>query len=127
MDNLDKLCAQYGEWFAREVSEGWDVKKAETLITKALSVLQEQGLYAFGLFCRSRSGGEKEKAEKIVELTKEMLNKLSLIEDGDLLEVIRKDGGLASDIDKLIFAVQMLEKALIYARYHAKAMGSGRT
>lgn len=122
MENLDRLCAEYGYKFADET------KKAETLITKALGVLQEQGLYAFVLFCDSRGGAEKQGADKIKGITAELLkDKLSLIGSEDLLKEIRRENGLASKLDDLMLAVQVLEKFLIYARYHAKAMSNNST
>jgi hypothetical protein len=150
MENLDRLCAEYGYKFAEEIkgaffkkdakeadskkrdteeadaekkdAEKAAVKKAESLITKALGVLQEQGLYAFVLFCESRGSTEKEGAEEMKKITKELLkDKLSLISNDDLLNEIRKDNGLASRLDDLLLAIQVLEKSLIYARYHAKA------
>lgn len=123
--NLDQLSAEYGNKFAKEVTEALNnkPKAAESLLTKALGVLQEQGLYAFVLFCESRGSQEKEGAKKIEDLTRELLkDKLKLIGDGDLLEEIRKDEGLATRLDDLMLAIQVLEKALIYARYHAKAL-----
>ena len=75
--NLDQLCAEYGYKFAEEVSraDDFNAKKAEVLITKALGVLQEQGLYAFVLFCESRTSAEKSGAEKIEASAKELLRK----------------------------------------------------
>lgn len=125
MENLDQLFAEYGYNFAEQVSQALNnkPKAAEILLTKALGVLQEQGLYAFVLFCESRGSAEKSGAEKIKKLTKELLNKLQLISHGDLLEEIRRDNnGLASKLDNLMLAIQVLEKSLIYARFHAKAM-----
>jgi len=120
--NLDQICAEYGYRFAKEVSKARDsdAKKAEALITRALGVLQEQGLYAFVLFCESRSDREKAGAEKIRDLSKELLKELKLINDGDLIEELRKD--LLTRLDDLMLGIQVLEKALIYARFHAKAM-----
>lgn len=125
MDNLDRLCAEYGYKFADEVSKALG-KKAEALITKALGVLQEQGLYAFALFCESRGDAEKPGAKKLKEMTKELLkeDKLNLIGNGELLKEIRKKDGLASRLDDLMLAIQVLERFLIYARYHAKALSN---
>jgi len=122
--NLEQFCAEYGYKFAEEVSRayGFNSKKAEVLITKALGVLQEQGLYAFVLFCESRPSGERIGAEEIKELTQELLKKLQLVNDGDLLDELRKDDGLLTRLDDLMLAIQVLEKSLIYARFHAKAM-----
>ncbi|MEA2006293.1 MAG: hypothetical protein U9O50_08580, partial [Acidobacteriota bacterium] len=97
MENLDRLCAEYGYKFADEIKKAYkfDAKKAESLVTKALGVLQEQGLYAFGLFCESRGRTEKPGADKLKEITLELLKNLSLINNNDLLEEIRKENGLA--------------------------------
>jgi len=122
--NLDQLCAEYGCRFAEDVSkaEDFDAKKAEILITKSLGVLQEQGLYAFVLFCKSRPSGERTGAKEIEALAKELLKKLNLINDGDFLAELRKDGGLLTRLDDLMLAIQVLEKSLIYARFHTKAL-----
>jgi len=56
-------------------------------------------------------------------LTEEILkDRLQFLGEGDLLKEISKDGGLASDLEKLILAAQVLQQTLTYARYHAKAM-----
>jgi hypothetical protein len=122
MENLDKLCAEYGNKFSQAVGEAFkeDAKKAEKLLIDALGVLQEQGLYAFVLYCESRGDKEKKGAEKLKEISKEFLKNRGLVGDGELLEKIREE--LASKPEDLIFAVQVLAKSLIYARYHAKAM-----
>ncbi len=106
----------------KKVQAPSDAKKAEVLITKALGVLQEQGLYAFALFCESRPSGEKAGAKEIRTLSKELLKKLDLINDSDFLDELRKDDGLLTKLDDLMLAIQVLEKTLIYARFHAKAM-----
>ena len=122
MENLDKLCAEYGYKIAEEVSTALNSPKtAVMLITKALGVLQEQGLYAFGLFCKSRGDAEKAGAERIESLAKELLKDKQLIGNGDFLQEIRKDGGLATRLSDLMLAIKLLEKALVYARFHAKA------
>jgi len=129
MENLDKLCAEYGYKFADEIKKALnsDAKKAESLITKTLGVLQKQGLYAFALFCKSRGSNEEKGAEKMKEITTELLkDKLGLISNDDLLEEIRKENGLASRLDDLLLAIQVLEKSLIYARYHAKAFANSQ-
>jgi hypothetical protein len=129
MENLDRLCAEYGYRFAEEIKKAFnsEAKKAESLITKVLGVLREQGLYAFALFCESRGSSEKEGAGKMKDITIELLkDKLSLISDANLLEEIRKKDGLASRLDDLLVAIQVLEKSLIYARYHTKAFANSQ-
>lgn len=124
MENLDNICMEYGYKFAIETTEafGSDAKKAEKLIIKSLGVLQEQGLYAFVLFCESRGSAEKPGADKIQEITKELFkNEPISINNDNLLEAIRGENGLASRLEDLLLAIQILEKSLVYARYHAKA------
>ncbi len=129
MKNLDQICAEYGNKFAEQISQALGKPKAaETLITKALGVLQEQGIYAFALFCKSRGSAEKPGAEKLNDLAKELLkDKLQLIGNGDFLEEIRKENGLTARLDDLMLAIQVLEKSLIYARFHAKAMAESQS
>jgi len=122
--SLDQLCAKYGQEIAEKVSQAdkFDAKKAEVLITKALSVLQDQGLYSFVLFCESRPSRERTGAEEIKNLSKKLLRELDLINDGDFLEELRRDNGLLTKLDDLMLAIQVLEKSLIYSRFHAKAI-----
>lgn len=141
MQNIDQICAECGFEFAEKIGKA-NPKKAEKVIIDALSVLQEQGLYAFVLFCRSKSD-----AKELENLAKKLLSKLNLIKDSeteegksisteapehsdstensdDLLSEVRKS--ILTDIDKLIFAISVLEKSLIYAKFHVKAMGKSR-
>lgn len=120
--NLDQLCAKYGWQIADEVHRAID-KHAENHITKSLGVLQEDGVYAFFLYQISRGSREKDGAEKLREQT------MSLLKDAgieafqnteDPLAAVREH--LAGDLDQLLLAKRLLEQALIYARYHAKAL-----
>ncbi|MHA1252228.1 MAG: hypothetical protein ACTSRP_19740 [Candidatus Helarchaeota archaeon] len=128
MKNLDQLCAEYGFKFASNVSEALrnKPKSVTALFTDALGVLQEQGLYAFALFCESRDDAkenDKKSGSGIIKnLAGKLLKELNLIENEDILEELRKKVGLASKLDDLMLAIQVLEKSLIYARFHAKAM-----
>lgn len=133
--NLDRCCAQYGWQMASEAKGKLDQDKksrnAETLITKSLGVLQENGVYAFFLYLVSRSGKEKEGAKSIKGLAAELLKEAQIPafqSNLDPLEAVRgsndgKSCGLAADLDNLLLAKRLLEQALIYARYHAKAPG----
>jgi hypothetical protein len=51
--NLDQICAKYGYCIAEKVYEAIG-KQAENHITKSLSVLREDGVYAFFLYQASR-------------------------------------------------------------------------
>jgi len=138
--NLDQLCARFGYNIAKEVNEAF--KKAtdtENLITKSLGVLQEDGVYAFFLYLASqikeKKGDKKDKrsdaaralANQAAKLLKHEWLKLIQVHDGEdahkkAMEEIRREGGLASRLNDLFLAKRLLEQALIYARYHAKAL-----
>jgi len=66
----------------------------ETIINKSLGVLQEDGVYAFFLYLESRGNKEKKVTSKVTK-----------------------------NLDHLLFTKNMLERTLVYARYHAKALG----
>ncbi len=123
--NLDRICAEYGKKLAEEVCNAneFNAKKAEILITKALCVLQDQGMYAFALFCQSRPSSEDPGAKKMELVARELLKTLNFIGNDDFLDDLsRKDSGLLTRLDELMLAIQLLEKSLIYARFYSKAL-----
>ena len=120
--NLDQLCAQFGWKIADSVHRAIG-RNAENHITKSLGVLQEDGVYAFFLYQESRGSREKEGAEKIKNCAKELLKEANITgfqNSNDPLQAVREH--LANDLDQLLLAKRLLEQALIYARYHAKAL-----
>jgi hypothetical protein len=120
--NLDQLCAQRGYQIAEEVHSKMG-KNAENHITKSLGILQEDGVYAFFLFQISRSQREKEGARKLEYLATALLQSAGINgfqSPSDPLKAVRDE--LANDLDQLLLAKRLLEQALIYARYHAKAL-----
>lgn len=139
--NLDRVCAQFGFQMAEKVYEAFLKSSADTenLITKSLGVLQENGLYAFFLYLSSqiKEGREEKKSSKgarpLANIAAGLLANVGLLvnnpellkPDGyrQAMEQIRQKGGLADNLDNLLFAKYLLEQALIYARYHAKALG----
>jgi hypothetical protein len=121
--NLDQLCAKYGWKIADEAHQAIG-KTAENHITKSLGVLQEDGVYAFFLYQASRGQREKPGAAKLCDQAKELLKEAGIKgfeNTGDPLAAVRDH--LAGDLDQLLLAKRLLEQALIYARYHAKALG----
>lgn len=96
-------------------------------IDKALSVLVNDGVYAYYVFCRSQ---KRDKVEEI--FIKKVIEKLNDTDDlksyffGRQIENDKRGmenffQNLSSDLHKLLFFRDILEQALIYARYHAKA------
>jgi len=118
MQQLDLRCAEKASEIINTVQA--DKNKIENLITKSLGVLQEDGIYAFFLYLEASK--EKDITQKVIQGCKELLkeDKIKLITKDDILEAVREE--LASDIDKLLLAKQLLERTLVYARYHTKAL-----
>lgn len=80
----------------------------ENLINKILGVLSSDGVYAMWVYCKSKKDiDEKKLFEDVLNLT------------SDNEEYFQK---LSENLHDLLFKKEILEKALTYARYHAKAM-----
>ena len=129
MEILDMKCAEYGNKIVEEIGNASEKNKIETIITKTLGVLQEDGVYAFALYSKSKSGNEtteKRTAMTIYNKSCELLKvvKIRLLPENcnDLISGIREN--LANDLDNLFLAKELLERTLVYARYHAKALGN---
>lgn len=124
MEILDMKCAEAGKEIADSVFAIVKEKnKTESLITKSIGVLQEDGVYAFFLYLASQKSQHaddmRKNAYKI--LKQDSVMKYVLGAENDELKAIRKK--LASNLDDLFFAKELLERTLVYARYHAKALG----
>jgi len=118
LDNLDFQCAAK----AQKMAEGVE----ENTIRSALGVLQEDGIYACFLYLLSQKdkGGARHVFNNALELLKEVRCQIDLSKEtnkvtvGDLPRIFQK---LGENLDQLFFAKDMLERTLIYARYHCKA------
>jgi len=123
MISLDLRCAEKADKIIEKIKgEKIDKNKIENLVTKSLGVLQEDGVYAFFLYLKASK--EKDIASAIAEKNLELLKGCEELigEDATYENILNKITELASDIDKLFLAKQLLERTLVYARYHAKAL-----
>lgn len=110
--NLDLECAK----------AGYDMKgAAEDVITKSLGVLQEDGVYAFFLYLKAKDNDNKITKVCLSLLKNDRIPALKALMDGesDPCKALREK--FADKLDDLLLAKDLLERALIYARYHAKA------
>jgi len=138
MDNLDILAARCAQEVVRAlVPEGVEEakKKAGALgnvTTKALGVLQEQGVYAGMLFLYSKVNDPY--TQQLREKLLEVLNRpemtsfaLGFPHDKDKRKWQDVSEHLAdkvcNDLDTLLLVKQVWEQTLIYVRYGAKARG----
>ena len=122
MQNTDMICAKYGSQIAVELN-----KSEESLVNKSLGVLQEDGVYAFFLFLAAQSKGNNSTPAycihtNIFDLLKDFfpsIKKHLAVQEEDILGIIRKN--LAEDLDDLLLSKDIIERTMVYARYHLKA------
>jgi hypothetical protein len=113
MENLDLRCADLGKQIAGQADE--------KLLTDALSVLEEQGVYAFFLFLKARG---KQPGSRVSDACRDFLKRtpqarpLLGAAQGDVFAALQ---ALADDLDGLLLARDLLRQGLVYGRYHAKA------
>jgi len=116
--NLDALINKIGYEIVEEIrKKGNDKTKYKNEIEKALGVLSSDGVYACYVYVKSKGVGDVF-LEKIKPVAGEYCS-VSLQDDNwqKFFE------NLSEDINSLLFFREILEKILIYARYHAKAVG----
>lgn len=127
MDNLDKRAAQTAQKIVAQTPESKS-SEVDNLATKALGVLQEQGVYAATLFLYSRTS----KADKAIApvIRGELLNLAPPLAPGATAPADEASAALnfvteyiAGDLDTLLLVKQIWEQTLIYVRYGAKARG----
>jgi len=135
MKNLDLLAAQTAQKIIADTTDGHKATDVDNLITKALGVLQENGVYAGLLYLYSRSAGEQPVAKQIrlrlLHLTSELAltpptdrqvgNKM-VVEDARASTALQfLTDHICNDLDRLLMVKQLWEQTLIYGRYGAKA------
>ena len=115
--NLDAACAALGHELG---TSGQKPKDTENSITKALGVLEEQGVYAFFLYLHAREKTlGRNFSEKLMKFLRENVGRVP--SDRNQNEPFDALQELAKDLDALLFARDLLHQVLVYARYHAKA------
>ena len=116
-ENLDLACAKMGKEIADKLS-----KELENLITSALAVLEEQGVYALFLFLKTQG---KSLGQTICGRLYDFLK-----ETPQVSPLLSKDGNnifnalqqLGKDLDSLLLCRDLLRQTLVYARYHARLL-----
>ncbi|MEM3554414.1 MAG: hypothetical protein QXU79_01155 [Candidatus Micrarchaeaceae archaeon] len=124
MRNLDWLAAQTAQQI---IADTMSFKPAEVdnLATKALGVLQENGVYAATLFLFSRSGKDEQIAsavsQQLLQLAaQEILHQPTPDDDAQKALLFVTDH-ICNNLDTLLLVKQVWEQTLIYVRYGAKA------
>jgi len=124
--NLDKISAEAGFELADKNRD--KAKDFERIVTKALGILIEDGLFAYAIWL------ESEDKSDIIDSSFELIKEKAGIIQGDYDSVRRPEklrkailSEIASDMQKTLLARQLLERMLVYARYRAKALQKGET
>ncbi len=126
MENLDRLAAKAAQAIVNQTKDSQAVD-VENLVTKALGVLQENGVYAALLYLYSRSSkNEQPIAQQARDKLLGVLREAGLPSPGkqeksvqDVLQLVTDQ--ICNDLDRLLLVKQLWEQTLIYARYGAKA------
>lgn len=121
IENLDFQCAAFGEAMAQ--------KADETTVGNTLGVLQEDGVYACLLYLLSQTGkkqGARDAFDWLLKLLISVKCPIKLPEGKGVCDLTPNQlpatvDSLENNLDQLLFAKQVMERALIYARYHVKA------
>ena len=134
--NLDQWAAQAAQQIVYDGRV--DAKKLFNVLNKALGVLQAQGVYACMLYLYAES--DQQLASRIRRTLWDLLQRLEQEahlrwqnENGEEVQRPINSGQrqvlaffanvVASDLDTLLLVRDLYEQTLIYARYHAKALG----
>ena len=133
MANLDLLAARHAQAIIRSAIDDHNCAKdgVENLVTRALGVVQEQGVYAGMLYLLSRRASEKEiaqivKGELVGLLGEPDLQAFNLGYAGDndnaqaLLDYF-VETVCSKPVQTLLLVKDLFEQTLTYARYGAKA------
>lgn len=123
--NLDRLAAKYAQAI---ISQTRDKKASEVdnTVTKALGVLQENGVYACFLYLFAK---EKENGGVVVKEMLKLLDELGFgwgkPDDSSAEKVLSHitEKVTGDKLERLLLVKETLEQMLIYARYGAKARG----
>lgn len=114
MKNLDAEINEVGYEIVEKISakDENERKKYKNEIEKTLGVLANDGVYAYWVYCQS-----KKITDIFIDEIKSLMKVVS--DETDNQKFFQT---LSQDLNQLLFFKEILEKALTYARYHAKAM-----
>jgi len=125
---LDRIAASRAQKIVDGAIEKAKAKDVDNLVTKALGVLQENGVYACFLFLFSRT---QPKERDVAEVVREQLLRLAATDlpfgwekprpmDAETV-LPHVSNKICAQLDPLLMTKELFEQTLIYARYGAKA------
>jgi hypothetical protein len=118
IENLDALINKTGYKIVEKIKEKGNGKtKYKNELEKALGVLANDGVYAYYIYVKSK---------KVEDVFLNEIKSLTKFVSSDNKEQNPDQNffeSLSKNLNNLLFFREVLEKILIYARYHEKAMG----
>ncbi len=125
---LDRVAARRAQAIVNQAVAEAEPQAVDNLVTKALGVFQEDGVYAGFLFLFSRT---RKQDQAIAEVVRKQLLTLAeedlpfgwalLPADDARTALARVSDVICADLDPLLMTKELFEQTLIYARYGAKA------
>jgi len=119
VQNIDALISEISYKLIEKILDSENKTKLKNLIDKSLGVLSNNGVYAYYVYIISQKSKEAE--EIFLDIFEDIFKMINSNFDKRKKQEYFQQ--ISEDIYKLLFLKQLLEKTLIYARYHAKAMG----
>ncbi len=125
--NLDLFCASHAQPTTSKVITAYGAdkaaEKAENLITRTLGVLQEHGVYAAFLWLAARTDKDMSAAAALTMNLQAMINAVhaDYLPDVALFLQQPETNHMLQNLAALLLVKRVMERTLIYARYHAKA------
>ena len=119
MDNLDATINKVGFEIVETIkNKGKDKTKYKNFIDKSLGVLANDGVYAYWVYCKANKISDVfiENMDNILKVTKD----IPIQNNKNDYQKYFQD--LSENLPNLLFTKELIEKALTYARYHAKAI-----
>ncbi len=126
--NLEPLCAEYGMKLVdtrRQTNPETAVTDCENVINKALGILVENGFYAMSVFLLSCN--KPDYGREVLRTLMDMLcDPRAALLSGGLVDDVQTSlallRNLTEDLPRLMLARRLGENALIFGRYHCKAL-----
>ncbi len=117
-NNIEALTSRIAYEIVSEISKSENKTKLKNLIDKSLGVLANNGVYAYYVYIISQKSNDA--TSLFLDTLKDIFD---VVESYDSSNRENYFQVISQDLHKLLFLKQLLEKTLIYARYHAKALG----
>jgi len=121
--NLDRLAAVHAQKIISRFPADKKSSEIDNTVTKALGILQENGVYACFLYLEAKEG---KNGEVVVNEMLGLLDGLGFgwgmpADNGPATVLKHITDNVTVNLERLLLAKETLEQMLIYARYGAKA------